>query len=63
MTFYCIDDICDGPTKVMQTSGTYRRRKCLSCGKLFLTEEIEYEIPSGQRNPFTEANGDRRNGN
>lgn len=60
MTYYCSTGNCDGQTKVMQTHGTYRRRKCLTCGTLFLTEEIEYAIPPGQKNPFTLANEDRK---
>lgn len=60
MTFYCLGDTCDGETKVMQTSGVHRRRKCLSCGKLFLTEEIEYELPVGTRSPFTFAQEERK---
>lgn len=56
MTYYCDTDGCDGDTKVMQTAGLHRRRKCLSCGHTFITEEGPYEGP----NPFTEINRDRK---
>jgi hypothetical protein len=44
----------------MQTSGMYRRRRCLKCDKLFLTEEAEYELQPGERSPFALAQRDRK---
>ena len=39
MAIYCVADACDGETRVVQTNGMYRRRKCLTCHKTFITEE------------------------
>lgn len=60
MTFYCAEDNCNGETRVMQTKGAYRRRKCRVCGKLSLTEEIPYKVPSGQTNPLSLNGGEER---
>lgn len=50
---YCFKESCDGVTKVMETRGSVRRRKCLTCGYRFLTEEVEKKLKRGQRSPFT----------
>jgi len=55
MSYYCEAPNCDGETGVMQTTGTYRRRKCRTCGYLFITEEGSYEGP----NPFTAVSNHR----
>lgn len=57
MTYFCDASGCDGETRVVQTAGIHRRRKCLVCDHVFITEEGPYE---GETNPFTEQNRERK---
>jgi transcriptional regulator NrdR family protein len=50
---FCAKEGCDGKTTVVETRGTFRRRRCLACGGRFYTEEVEYELPPGEKSPFT----------
>lgn len=49
---YCAKDSCDGKTTVVETRGSIRRRRCLTCRQTFLTEEVEYKLPKNQKSPF-----------
>lgn len=50
---YCMFDGCDGETKVMETRGSIRRRKCLTCRRTFYTEEVSFRPKRGEKSPFT----------
>ena len=42
---------CSGKTKVMQTAGIFRRRKCTDCDKIITTKEMRIRFAKGS-SPF-----------
>lgn len=58
---YCIHEPCHGETNVIETRGSIRRRRCLTCRKTFLTEEVEYKSPARTKSPFTIKRDEYRN--
>lgn len=56
-------DKCGRKTKVMQTAGVYRRRKCLTCNTITVTMEYEVRLLKGEPSPFAQKLDDQQKDN